>query len=37
MTVESDLHIVSKLRNTTADDRSDPPIPRWDESMRAKR
>ena len=25
------------LRNTTADDRSDPPIPRWDESMRAKR
>ena len=21
------------LRNTTADDRSDPPIPRWDESM----
>ena len=25
------------LRNTTADDRSDPPTPRWDESMRAKR
>ena len=25
------------LRNTTADDRSDPLIPRWEESMRAKR
>ena len=25
------------LRNTTADDRSDSPIPRWDESVRAKR
>ena len=25
------------LRNTTADDRGDPPIPRWDESMRVKR
>ena len=25
------------LRNTAADDRGDPPIPRWDESMRAKR
>ena len=25
------------LRNTTADHRSDPPIPRWDKSMRAKR
>ena len=25
------------LRNTTADDRGDPPIPRWDERMRAKR
>ena len=25
------------LRNTTANDRSDLPIPRWDESMRAKR
>ena len=24
-------------RNTAADDRGDPPIPRWDESMRAKR
>ena len=25
------------LRNTAADDRGDPPIPRWHESMRAKR
>ena len=24
-------------RNTAPDDRGDPPIPRWDESMRAKR
>ena len=24
------------LRNTAADNRGDPPIPRWDESMRAK-
>ena len=24
------------LRNTAAYDRGDPPIPRWDESMRAK-
>ena len=24
------------LRNTAADDRGDPPIPRWDESMRAE-
>ena len=24
------------VRNTAADDRGDPPIPRWDESMRAK-
>ena len=24
------------LRNTATDDRGDPPIPRWDESMRTK-
>ena len=24
------------LRNTAADDEGDPPIPRWDENMRAK-